>query len=324
MDIEDRILLSSLCLLACIKELKTLELPFTSANEVSQELRASLVALSARKSLVEVVSGLLPVMETVCTALARVDSSYPLLSLYVRKAEMTDIRFKMIEAIADYPNQFLPISLLSQGFETPSRAATLISSEGFLSQSLVLSGVCYIGNLPDSTLHSSLRSSIKLVKEPNQVAVSEGPSTLPIARWQLAKNRDYSLRSGLMFKVGSTMLVVHIVTADKVLLKWKMNGEVYTPMTQLAAAVKHLWIIGRHPGCDLMINERTVSNNHAHIRCDAGKWYIRDLGSSNGTFQYLHTRFTLGGDSEELLVQEENRVFLDEKDISLLVSFSLS
>jgi predicted component of type VI protein secretion system len=103
-----------------------------------------------------------------------------------------------------------------------------------------------------------------------------------------------------------------------------MNGEVYTPMTQLAAAVKHLWIIGRHPGCDLMINERTVSNNHAHIRCDAGKWYIRDLGSSNGTFQYLHTRFTLGGDSEELLVQEENRVFLDEKDISLLVSFSLS
>ena len=324
MDIEDRIWLSSLCLLACIKELKTLELPFTSVNEVSQELRASLVSLSARESLAGVVSGLLPVMETVFTALARVDSSYPLLSLYLRKAEITDSRFKMIEAIADYPNQFLPIHLLTKALETYTRPATLISSEGFLSQSLALSGVCYIGNLPDSNLHSSLRSYIKLVKEPNQVAISEGPSTLPIARWQLEKNRDYSLRSGLMFKVGSTILVVHIVTADRVLLKWKMNGEVYTPMTQLAAAVKNLWVIGRHPGCDLMINEKTVSNNHAHIHFDGAKWYIRDLGSSNGTFQYLHTRFTLGGDSEELLVQDENRVFLDEKDISLLVSFSPS
>lgn len=324
MDIEDRIWLGSLCMLACIKELKTVELPFVRENEVSQEVRASLAALLRKESFTEVVSGLLSVMETVCTALARVDSSFPQLPLYIRKAEITNTQFTTIEAIATYPNQFLPISLLNRAFETYTRPATLISSEGFLSQSFTLSGVSFIGSLPDSNLHSKLRSYIKVVKEQNLVAVSEGPSTLPIARWELEKNRDYSLRSGLMFKIGSTLLVVHTVTAEKVLIKWKMYGEMYTPLTQLEAGVKHLWLIGRHPGCDVMISERAVSNSHAQIRLEAGKWYIRDLGSSNGTFQYLHTCFTLSGDSEELLVYKENRVFLDEKDISLLVSFSLS
>jgi len=60
----------------------------------------------------------------------------------------------------------------------------------------------------------------------------------------------------------------------------------------------------------------------SHIRSHGLSW--TNLGSSNGTFQYLHTRFTLSGDSEELLVRGESRLFVEEKDLSLLVSFSPS
>jgi len=41
--------------------------------------------------------------------------------------------------------------------------------------------------------------------------------------------------------------------------------------------------IGRAPGCDLVVDESTVSKHHARIRCDAGP-SIEDLDSTNGTY----------------------------------------
>ena len=77
------------------------------------------------------------------------------------------------------------------------------------------------------------------------------------------------------------------------------------------------------PSCsDLLINQPKVSSKHAHIRSHGLSW--TNLGSSNGTFQYFHTHFSLRRDSEELLVRGESRLFVEEKDLSLLVSFSPS
>lgn len=45
--------------------------------------------------------------------------------------------------------------------------------------------------------------------------------------------------------------------------------------------------VGRHPEADLRFDperERAVSGWHAELRPEAGRWWVRDLGSRNGTF----------------------------------------
>ncbi|MFO1369867.1 MAG: FHA domain-containing protein [Marinagarivorans sp.] len=43
------------------------------------------------------------------------------------------------------------------------------------------------------------------------------------------------------------------------------------------------WSIGRDDGCALAINHPTVSTHHASLRCEEGRWFIKDSGSTNGT-----------------------------------------
>jgi hypothetical protein len=42
-------------------------------------------------------------------------------------------------------------------------------------------------------------------------------------------------------------------------------------------------VIGRAPECDIELADATVSRRHAEIVRDGDAWFIRDLGSSNGT-----------------------------------------
>jgi len=41
--------------------------------------------------------------------------------------------------------------------------------------------------------------------------------------------------------------------------------------------------IGRHPDCELQLDDPSISSRHALIECREGGWAVRDLGSSNGT-----------------------------------------
>ncbi len=41
---------------------------------------------------------------------------------------------------------------------------------------------------------------------------------------------------------------------------------------------------GRHPECDLFLDDVTVSRHHAEIRRDEEGYHLRDLGSLNGTY----------------------------------------
>lgn len=43
-------------------------------------------------------------------------------------------------------------------------------------------------------------------------------------------------------------------------------------------------VLGRHPSCDLQINDPTVSGRHAQIATYFGLSYIQDLESKNGTY----------------------------------------
>ena len=41
--------------------------------------------------------------------------------------------------------------------------------------------------------------------------------------------------------------------------------------------------VGRSPSSDCVVPEDCVSRRHAELRRDGQRWFLRDLGSSNGT-----------------------------------------
>src|SRR6478609_7972897 len=45
-----------------------------------------------------------------------------------------------------------------------------------------------------------------------------------------------------------------------------------------------LLTVGRGAGCDIALDDASVSRRHAEIECREGALRVRDLGSRNGTF----------------------------------------
>ena len=43
-------------------------------------------------------------------------------------------------------------------------------------------------------------------------------------------------------------------------------------------------VIGRSSGCQLVLADDSVSRRHAELYVEEGRWLLRDLGSSNGTY----------------------------------------
>jgi len=55
-------------------------------------------------------------------------------------------------------------------------------------------------------------------------------------------------------------------------------------LTPPRVAVGAALVLGREPGCDLLVDDLTVSRRHAVLRLDEEGWTISDLESSNGTW----------------------------------------
>ena len=57
-------------------------------------------------------------------------------------------------------------------------------------------------------------------------------------------------------------------------------------------------MLGRSPACQLTFSDDTVSRRHAELRLHDGRWILRDLGSSNGTWvngrQVMEAEVTAG------------------------------
>lgn len=63
-------------------------------------------------------------------------------------------------------------------------------------------------------------------------------------------------------------------------LEIRLNGG---NATRRVLSESHV-VIGRVPGVQLLLDHHTVSRRHAEMFCDPfGRWWIRDLGSTNGT-----------------------------------------
>ncbi|HEY8602610.1 MAG TPA: FHA domain-containing protein [Thermomicrobiales bacterium] len=43
-------------------------------------------------------------------------------------------------------------------------------------------------------------------------------------------------------------------------------------------------VVGRRPGSDIFLNDTYMSGEHARLTLHEGRWWLADLGSTNGTF----------------------------------------
>ncbi|MFT5302886.1 MAG: sigma-B regulation protein RsbU (phosphoserine phosphatase) [Mariniblastus sp.] len=70
-------------------------------------------------------------------------------------------------------------------------------------------------------------------------------------------------------------------------------------------------IIGRHPECDIHIDDGSVSRHHAQVTFESGQYYLQDLNSRNGTYlnnQPIH-RATKLYDHSEIRICEVTLAF---------------
>ena len=55
------------------------------------------------------------------------------------------------------------------------------------------------------------------------------------------------------------------------------------PSLALPTGTATRMIVGRAPNCDCVVPEDCISRKHAQLWRDGERWYVRDLGSRNGT-----------------------------------------
>jgi FHA domain/Domain of unknown function (DUF1707) len=55
------------------------------------------------------------------------------------------------------------------------------------------------------------------------------------------------------------------------------------PSLALPSGTSTRMLVGRAPNCDCVVPEDCVSRRHAQLWRDGERWYLRDLGSRNGT-----------------------------------------
>lgn len=77
----------------------------------------------------------------------------------------------------------------------------------------------------------------------------------------------------------------------------------------------HITTIGRHPGCDIWLNEPTISRRHGEIHRYGDKFTFLDLNSKNGTFRRnIRIRDSLLRSYDELLIGHLRLMFVQGSD----------
>src|SRR5262249_47269098 len=69
--------------------------------------------------------------------------------------------------------------------------------------------------------------------------------------------------------------------------------------------VKRSLTIGRHPNCDIVLNDSKVSSQHARLEDRGDSWTLIDLSSTNGVF-------VNGTRTQESALKPQDRVMLGE------------
>jgi pSer/pThr/pTyr-binding forkhead associated (FHA) protein len=75
-------------------------------------------------------------------------------------------------------------------------------------------------------------------------------------------------------------------------------------------------VVGRDKSCDLVLDEKTVSAEHARLSYHHGNWWVEDLHSRNGTFlnqELLATQAVVTSGDELQVGQVELQIQIGEK-----------
>jgi hypothetical protein len=105
--------------------------------------------------------------------------------------------------------------------------------------------------------------------------------------------REYARAEGYHF-LGAVEIVVEVdndLKAGKFTLQSRMretagpggSGNLVLPSGERIPLTTHPVVMGRMPGCDVVLNDANVSRRHAEIAPSGGGFVVRDLGSTNGT-----------------------------------------
>lgn len=62
-----------------------------------------------------------------------------------------------------------------------------------------------------------------------------------------------------------------------------MAGQLFPMAGPPVVITKPEMVIGRAAGCDIVINAKFISSRHCVLKFDGQTWYVKDLGSTNGT-----------------------------------------
>ena len=63
-----------------------------------------------------------------------------------------------------------------------------------------------------------------------------------------------------------------------------INGPTQGTQYPLEQAEERNWVMGRHPMCDIVVDENSISRQHAQIVWDGERFYVEDLRSRNHTY----------------------------------------
>lgn len=72
--------------------------------------------------------------------------------------------------------------------------------------------------------------------------------------------------------------------SQRVQASWTLVRGVGTAHEQTVTIGMEPFIVGRRPGASLQLNYQTISGAHAEISVDNSELFVRDLGSTNGTY----------------------------------------
>ncbi len=101
--------------------------------------------------------------------------------------------------------------------------------------------------------------------------------------------RDGELRRSSSSTTGWTAQITQMFnpSADGLLIEGaSINHSIFLLRKRVTGYASELtrFTLGRGQGCDIVINDFAISRDHAVVEIRGGNFYLRDLGSSNGTF----------------------------------------
>ena len=92
----------------------------------------------------------------------------------------------------------------------------------------------------------------------------------------------YAFLGWILFTVWRDIRSQEFHLAGSQIIPIRLSFQVGDENKELRLAKREI-ILGRDPGCECLLNDKTVSTRHASLSFHHQQWWLEDLGSTNGT-----------------------------------------